>query len=71
MPLVCGAKLSWTAPTNQQFSVEWSATLAPDSWRSFTNIVTSTNGMFMFIDNCTEAVTPASPRFYRVLLIDQ
>lgn len=67
----CGAQLAWTAMTNQQFVVEWSPTIAPTSWRSFTNIVSSPNGMFQFVDDCSQTGGPPAPvRFYRVLLYD-
>ena len=68
--LACGADLRWTAPTNQQFVVEWSSTLNASDWRSFNDIVTSTTGSFVFTDDCSQT-GPAGPfRFYRVLLID-
>jgi hypothetical protein len=67
----CGAQLAWSAPTNQQFVVEWSPTLASGSWRSFTNVVSSPTGSFQFTDDCTQTGGPPAPvRFYRVLLYD-
>ena len=42
-----GVLLQWLAPTNSQFQAQWTPSLAPPAWTSFTNILTSTNGVLL------------------------
>jgi hypothetical protein len=70
-----GFLLTWYAPTNDQFRVEWSGDLTPpQTWTSFSNVVvytgppTATSGLFTFFDNGSQY--PFSGlRFYRLLLL--
>ena len=58
--------LTWTAPTNDQFNVRWATNLAsPVAWTSFTNIITSTTGVFTFTDTNTTLLM----KFYDLLLL--
>ncbi|HEY2328838.1 MAG TPA: DUF642 domain-containing protein [Verrucomicrobiae bacterium] len=62
--------LSWTAPTNDQFNVQWTTNLAPPSWTLFPNnlaplVITSTTGVFTF----TDTNLPLVMKFYRLLLL--
>ena len=69
-----GFLLSWLAPTNDIFQVQFSDSLAPVSWQSFSNLVTyagpltATNGMFNFLDDGTEYPFTGL-RFYRIDLV--
>ena len=61
-----GLKLTWFAPTNEQFRVQ-SATnlLSPVVWVPFPGIITSTNGTFSF----TDTNAPLLMKFYELLLL--
>jgi hypothetical protein len=58
--------LQWLAPTNSQFQAQWTPSLAPPSWNPFTNILTSTNGVFSFLDDGSQSGGLASRRYYRL-----
>jgi hypothetical protein len=61
-----GFLLTWYAPTNDQFQVEWNTNLASlINWPTFPGIITSTNGTFTFAD----ANAPLVLKFYRLLLL--
>jgi subtilisin-like proprotein convertase family protein len=58
--------LSWTAPTNDQFNVQWTTNLAPPAvWTTFPNLITSSTGAFTF----TDTNLPLVMKFYRLLLL--
>ncbi len=61
-----GVRLQWLAPTTSQFQVQWTASLAPTAWSPFTNILTSTNGVFSFLDDGSQSGGLAGPRYYRL-----
>ena len=54
---------SWNAPTNSNYQVAYSSNLL-SGWATFTNIITSTNGLFEFSN--TETGGLPLLRFYRV-----
>jgi hypothetical protein len=58
-----GVNLQWTASVSEQFKVQW-ATNLPPTWNVFTNIITSTNGTFLF----TDTNTPMVMKFYQLML---
>jgi hypothetical protein len=58
--------LRWSAPTNDQFNVQWSTNLVPPvTWYFLGGPITSTNGTFTF----TDTNAPMVIRFYRLLLL--
>jgi hypothetical protein len=61
-----GVLLQWLAPANSQFQAQWTLSLAPPAWTPFTNILTSTNGAFLFLDDGSQSGGLASPRYYRL-----
>ncbi|HOX57497.1 MAG TPA: S8 family serine peptidase [Candidatus Paceibacterota bacterium] len=61
-----GVRLQWSAPTNSQFQAQWTPSLAPPDWIAFTNILTSTNGDFSFLDDGSQGGDPAGSRYYRL-----
>ena len=69
-----GFLLTWYAPTNDQFQVQFTDSLAPQNWQSFSNIIiytgppTPTNGLFTFFDNGSQYPF-SGPRFYRLVLL--
>ncbi len=70
-----GFLLTWYAPTNDQFQVQWTGGLTPpQTWTSFSNVVvytgpvTPTNGLFSFFDDGSQYPF-SGPRFYRLILL--
>ena len=63
-----GITLQWTAPTNQQFRVEWTSTLSPPSWTLVPGSITSTSGNFTYTDNGSQTGGLGPRRFYRLVL---
>jgi subtilisin-like proprotein convertase family protein len=70
-----GFLLTWFAPTNDVFQVQWSDTLLPANWQFFTNFIyytgppTPTNGLFSFFDDGSQTPPGLPPmRFYRIIL---
>jgi hypothetical protein len=64
-----GILLQWTGPISARYGVQWTPTFLPPVWTSFTNIVTSTNGVFSFLDDGTQTGGPGVARAYRVLVL--
>jgi subtilisin family serine protease/subtilisin-like proprotein convertase family protein len=61
-----GTHLRWFGFATARFQVEWSSTLSPASWHSFTNIIAPTNGSFDFVDDGSQSGDFDTPRFYRL-----
>jgi hypothetical protein len=61
-----GVLLSWTAPVSSKFNVQWTPLLAPPTWTPFTNVVTSTNTTFQFLDDGSQTGGLGPVRYYRV-----
>lgn len=73
-----GYLLTWFAPSNDLFQVQWTPTLAPVTWTGFTNIVSynpafpanATNAQFNFFDDGSQTGGILDPiRFYRLEMI--
>jgi len=73
-----GFLLTWFAPSNDLFQVQWTPSLAPTAWTTFTNIISyntnvvpvnPTNAQFNFFDDASQTGgTFGSARFYRLIL---
>jgi len=69
-----GFLLTWYAPTNDIFQVQFTDSLAPINWQSFSNIitytgpVTPTNGLFSFFDDGSQYPFTGL-RFYQLILL--
>jgi subtilisin-like proprotein convertase family protein len=61
-----GVLLQCIAPINTQYQAQWTPSLAPSAWTSFTNLLTSTNGAFSFLDDGSQSGGLAAPRYYRL-----
>jgi subtilisin family serine protease/subtilisin-like proprotein convertase family protein len=61
-----GVRLQWLAPTNSQFQAQWTPSLTPPTWASFTNTLTSTDGAFSFFDDGSQSGGLTGPRYYRL-----
>jgi len=72
-----GILITWFAPSNDLFQVQWTASLAPESWAAFTNIVSyntsaftsPTNTQFNFFDDGSQTGGFGPLRFYRLILL--
>jgi hypothetical protein len=70
-----GFLVKWYAPTNSQFQVQWTASLPPIGWQTFSNIViytgpaTPTNGLFTFFDDGSQTGGFGPQRYYRLILL--
>jgi len=70
-----GFLLTWFAPTNEQFHVQWSAALNPLTWTNFNGVVSyatfinTTNSQFEYFDNGSQTGGFGATRFYRLLLL--
>ena len=60
-----GLTLSWSAPTNEQFTVQYATNLDASVWADLAGPITSTNGLFTFTDTNAALVL----KFYRLLLL--
>jgi hypothetical protein len=61
-----GVLLEWSAPTNTHFQAQWTPSLFAPAWMAFTNILSSTNGEFSFLDDGSQSGGLAGPRYYRL-----
>jgi subtilisin-like proprotein convertase family protein/N-acetylneuraminic acid mutarotase len=60
-----GAQLQWNASPDAEFQVEWATSLSqPMVWMTNADIITSSNGTFMFTD---PGATNSPMRFYRLI----
>jgi hypothetical protein len=71
-----GFLLTWYAPTNDYFQVEWTGALTPPVvWNTFSNIIgyttylTPTNSRFTFFDDGSQTGGFGPERFYRLILL--
>jgi subtilisin-like proprotein convertase family protein len=72
-----GFLLTWYAPTDDLFQVQWTGNLLPlVNWQTFTNIIgyttylTPTNSQFTFFDDGSQTGGVLDPmRFYRLVLL--
>ena len=73
-----GYWLTWFAPSNDLFQVQWTGSLSPTNWNTFTNIVgynlsaftNPTNTQFNFFDDGSQTAGVFGPtRFYRLILL--
>ena len=62
-------RFQWTGLTNQQYRAEWSPSLEPGSWNAFPGVITSSNGVFIFIDDGSQTGGLGPLRFYRFILL--
>jgi hypothetical protein len=59
-------ELRWTGPTYASYQVQWTPTLIPPTWNTFTNVATSTTGQFLFVDDGTQTGGFQATRYYRL-----
>ena len=74
-----GYLLTWFAPSNDLFQVQWTMSLAPTSWQTFTNppvisyntnfIASPTNAQFNFFDDGSQTSGFGAMRYYRLILL--
>ena len=65
-----GITLQWNAPVYEAFQVQWTTNLMPVIvWNTFPNTVTSTNGVFTFVDDGSQSGGLGGMKFYRLILL--
>ena len=52
-----GVLLAWTTPASNQFQVQWTASLCPPAWNTFTNLLTRPTAL---LRSSTMAPNPAA-----------
>ena len=64
-----GILLTWGGPTSAQYQVQWTPTLVPPTWTPFPipPAVTSTTGLFQFLDDGSQTGGFGATRYYRLL----
>jgi hypothetical protein len=73
-----GFLIVWFAPSNDLFQVQWTPSLLPTSWTTFTNIIgfdtnvftSPTNTQFDFFDDGSQTGGFGPFRFYRLILLN-
>jgi hypothetical protein len=61
--------LRWQGPLNASYRVQWTPGLVPPVWNTFTNVVTSPNTQYLFVDDGTQTGGLGVTRFYRLVLL--
>ncbi len=62
-----GLALQWGAGDTNLFQVQWTTNLMPVVWSAFTNLITSTNGVFSFVDDGSQSGGLGLMKFYRII----
>ena len=71
-----GYLVSWFAPTNYQFHLQWTPALLPMNWANFNGVLSfiapnsPTNVLFQYFDDGSQTGGFGPARFYRLLLLD-
>jgi len=61
-----GVLLAWSTSSSNQFQVQWRTALGSAAWNTFTNLLTSTNGIASFLDDGSQAGGLDRQRYYRL-----
>jgi subtilisin-like proprotein convertase family protein len=61
-----GVLLQWSSDASDTFNVQWTPSMLPPRWLSFTNAVSSTNGLFFFLDDGSQSRGFGLSRYYRL-----
>ena len=64
-----GIEITWSGPPGQQYKVEWSPTLVPTNWQPFTETITSTTGIYQYLDDGSQTGGFDATRYYRLVLL--
>jgi hypothetical protein len=62
-----GIVLKWSAPSGGNAQVQWTPSLRPPVWNTFTNVVTPINGIGTFTDDGSQSGGMGPARFYRLV----
>jgi len=70
-----GFQITWFAPTNYQFHLQWTPLLAPAAWKNFNGVISDVslqpgNGQFQYFDDGSQTGGFGATRFYRLLLLN-
>ena len=64
-----GIEIVWSGPPGQQYRVEWSDSLAPTNWQPFAETITSTTGIYGYLDDGSQTGGFGATRYYRLVLL--
>ncbi len=64
-----GVRLQWLGNVTAQYQVQWTPTLSPPAWTTLATPVSSTTGVFNFLDNGTLTGGLGGTKFYRVIQV--
>jgi subtilisin-like proprotein convertase family protein len=64
-----GIEIVWSGPPGQQYRVEWSPTLVPAVWTQFAETITSTTGIYGYLDDGSQTGGFGATRYYRLVLL--
>ncbi len=64
-----GIEINWSGPPGQQYQVEWSPTLVPAVWTPFAETITSTTGIYGYLDDGSQTGGFGATRYYRLVLL--
>lgn len=64
-----GVEITWSGPPGQQYKVEWSESLVPAVWTQFTETITSTTGVYQYLDDGSQTGGFDATRYYRLVLL--
>jgi subtilisin family serine protease/subtilisin-like proprotein convertase family protein len=64
-----GVEITWSGPPGQQYKVEWSESLVPAVWTQFTETITSTTGIYQYLDDGSQTGGFDATRYYRLVLL--
>ena len=62
-----GFRMQWRASLDKRFGVQWTPSMSGPGWNNFTNVVTSTNDQYEFLDDGSQTGGMGPARFYRLL----
>ena len=71
-----GFMVTWFAPTNTQFHLQWTPLLVPATWTNFNGVISvgslmgATNSRFQYFDDGSQTAGFGATRFYRLLLLN-
>ena len=62
-----GSLVRFSANVNQRFQLQWTDSLRSPAWNTFDKVVTSTNGLYQFLDDGSQSGGLNAKRIYRAV----
>jgi hypothetical protein len=61
--------LQWRGPATFSYQVQWTPSLGPPAWNTVTNVITSGDGLFTFLDDGSLTGGLGVMRFYQLIVL--